>query len=426
MKIINNISYGLEWRTVKTSFAKTQAEMVKGKVPIKAACRLEADNAKAVGASSSRVGSDILSAAAICALSKEASATPNCAFVMATDEDGYFALIGLVRGLPTPGFDFVGSREEVYSRLQEFYAVVSATADITLYSDSEGDLQGAIPFSFVETADTIRKSEALKKNALIANLMGDIVKVGVVVFCFLLVIAGYFGFQQHQDYQKQQRQLAAAKARAAEAERKKNPEVRYKAALEDFINAASYGLDVSKTWGIYSSESNSKGVWRRVLTVCDTTKCLESWRPKNEDLVIWGEWKSFEGRKTFDFEKATVVVEREAFLRTKPEPGMGEQYFGNQMSFVDWVDKLESIQKGTLSVKSSGDISAIPQLAGKPSLNFREFAYRGPLWTATIPVGFPGMVVNKLTIETPNISMKSVNEESLGSLSIEGVFYEKN
>lgn len=427
MQVIKGIAYGLVWRSVRDKFSQAESALAKEKIPRKSFCRLDTESGKSLGVGSERVPKEgCRSAAAIISLSKVAATSKNAAFLTEVEE-GLFSLVCVSNGLPNPGYDFIGPKDGAISLLEDFYTVASINGSVSFFADTGERFQGSMSFSFT---DMVKEAEAQDSKKAIAgqvkNSVGDIAKIGVVGVVFVACLLGYFGYSSYKEYKQQQVLAEAARIQAEQAAQRRNPEVQYKMALERFLSEASAGLNVNMLWSQLAYEPNDFKTWRRTEILCDTAACQETWEPKSKAFVNWSDWNSYERRKELLFNELKVKTSRDPAHVQKPPFEQAETFFGNQSSFIQWVDTLESVKKGTLKVDKPKEVTGVPVVQGKPSYTLRGFEYKGPLWAATIPVNSAGFVVTEAKFSTPNLSGTNLDADQIGSFEIKGTFYEKH
>lgn len=427
MQVIKGIAYGLVWRSVRDKFSQAESALAKEKIPRKSFCRLDTESGKSLGVGSERVPKEgCRSAAAIISLSKIASTAKNAAFLTEVEE-GLFSLVCVSNGLPNPGYDFIGPKDAAIALLEDFYTVASINGSVSFFADTGERFQGSMAFSFADMAKDAEAQDTKKSIAAeVKNSIGDIAKLGAVAVFLLIGLIGYFAHSFYKDYQQQQLIAEAARLQAEQAAQRNNPEVQYKIALERFLSEAVAGLNVNMLWSQLAYEPNDFKTWRRTEIFCDMTTCLETWEPKSKAFVNWSDWNDYGKQKELLFNDLKVKTARNPAHVPKPPFELAESFFGNQASFIQWVDTLESVKKGTLKVEKPKEVTGVPAVQGKPSYTLRGFEYKGPLWAATIPVNSAGFVVTEAKFLTPNLSGSSLDADQIGSFEIKGTFYEKH
>lgn len=425
MKVINEIVFGLTWRPVKSTVKKAKAEAQKGKGRVKAVCDFKSEKSDVIGVSFSRLPKKCLSAAAICAKHSEASADKSAAYLFEVPEKE-FVFIGVVEGAPAPGCDFIGSKEEALALFQDFYEVTSSIAPVSVYADDEIAVQGSYTFAFEKECERWTGKQGTTE-VDVKNQQGEIIALAAIAGAVLIAGLGYWANGIYQDHREQERQLELARQQAAEAERRNNPLVQYEDALSGFISTVVGGIDVQRLWNLISAEDLRNGSWVKEKIACDQNGCTEEWVPANKAHFKWSDWSYADKSETqLLFNEAKVVRKRATILNELPSGDRKLEFFGNSTMFIQWLDSLESTKTGKLNVTVPSSLSSIPAVAGKPALFTREFSYEGPLWTIDIPTNIAGMSITKLQIESSRSAGSESNTEKLGTLKIEGVFYEKN
>lgn len=425
MKVINDVVFGLTWRPVKSTVKKAKAEAQKGKGRAKAICDFKSEKSDVIGISFLRLPKKCLSAAAICAKHSEAAGDKSAAYLFETSENE-FVFIGAVDGAPAPGCDFIGSKEDAMSLFQEFYEVTSSMAPIAVYSTDDISIQGSYTFSFEKECERWQ-GKANTTEIEVKNQQGEIIALVAVAGVFVIAALGYWGNGIYQNHKEQERQLELARLQAAEAERRNNPLVQYEDALGSFVSTLVGGVDVGKLWNLISVEDLRRGSWIKEKISCDQNGCSEEWVPANKAHFKWSDWADAnKAQAQLLFNEAKVVLSRPTMLTELPQSDRKLEFFGSSAMFIQWLDALESTKTGKLNVTAPSNLSSIPAVAGKPALFTREFSYEGPLWAIDIPTGIPGMSITKLQIETSKGTGSESKTEKLGTLKIEGVFYEKN
>ena len=179
------------------------------------------------------------------------------------EHEQQWSLVGLYDNSPMPGFDTMGTREEIEALAQEF-AEINAGQPTRLFGNVKGfsDMSMLLPTQLVERVD---------RRTSLSFIPNYVLRWTTAAFCVLLV-GGFFGINQYLNQMWSEEQAAALMQAA-------NPNTGYEKAIDAALTGAgrvgNYSLN---TWrSTLHTLPTQSGGWQLKSLECKAEQCKALW-----------------------------------------------------------------------------------------------------------------------------------------------------
>lgn len=424
MLIFNELAFGLDWRSGGLGRRKTiKAYKKEGKKPRAIVQIVDTDGQPFFGFSEKSISNKTTrSIAGLLCSTTQFNTSGQLAFLFSLEGEVH-GLVCIANGSPVSGFDFVGTRDDCFYKLEEFMTVASSQGSVAIYCNG---MQGAIDFNLTDFLAQESRLSRIQDVTMKSILPPAAVfaAIGGVALVSGLAFAGFSMYQNYKAEEERERQLyLQQQAELA----KTQPEAVFNDALLNLVATATRAVNVPALWAHYSSATATKGTWVRASVKCDALNCAEIFKPRVAGIIRWEDWAQSDDKNiTYDFAQVHVELGAPSFEQEKPE-GAPDAFFGNKAEMFAWIDSIKSIKVGTLTVGKRSEFTTLPTLESKPRYVFYPFEYSGPLWVMGLPHSVGGMSVETVSLEVrPALGFQTdIPVEEKGKMNIKGVFYVK-